>query len=85
MPNQSCVTLPPHVIVYVCVRACVLCVYIRVCEGVCVFFVGECVYVCACMREFVCVSVRAYVVVYVFVCVCVCVCVCVGAGVGVCG
>ena len=48
------------------------------------FFVGECVYVCACMREFVCVSMLAYVVVYVFVCVCVCVCVWVGTGVGVC-
>ena len=33
---------------------------------------GECVYVCACIHEFVCVSLRAYVVVYVFLCACVC-------------
>ena len=52
-----------------------VCVYMRVCEGACVFFVCDCVYVCTCMRSVVCVSVRANVVVCVFVCVCVCVCV----------
>ena len=50
-----------------------MCVCTFVSVMVCVFFVSECVYVCTCMREFVCVSVHAYVVVYVFVCVCVCV------------
>ena len=56
-----------------CLLSCVcilrVCVYIRVCEVACAFFVVECVNVCACMHEFVCVGVRAYVVVYVFLCV----------------
>ena len=57
----ECVSLPAYVIVYVFVfvRLCSACVYIRVCEGACFFsWVSVCTYELVCVSLYMCVCVR---------------------------
>ena len=62
-----------RVCVYVCARACVLCVCVRACGPVCVCLC--CVYACVLVAPCVCVCVCCvYACVLVAPCVCMCVC-----------